>query len=164
MRRTISLLSLVMLASAAGCDSLTSESEGPLTGTWRYTATDVEYRFGDQVALCDLEGTYIVTQLGEDIEGVTYDAAIACTREDGTVYHPTGAAPNGWVVRGDVEDGRVYIANANGWASFGELAPDRVEGYLELYEGPSHDNLTPRRTGTFVMERISHEGYEGPRA
>ncbi len=41
---------------------------------------------------------------------------------------------------------------------------DRVEGYLESYGAFDNGPIQAQRSGSFVMERISNEGYHGPDA
>ena len=138
MRRMI--FSLAAVLAFAGCDRAITEPYGPLTGTWRYTATGFQYWSSEPGVKCTLEAVIKVRQEGNSIEGEqTEPAPFFCT-------YP---------------DGRVHFSNAGGWHSFGELGPDRVEGYLESYGG---EPVRAVRSGSFVLERVSDDGYYGPRA
>jgi hypothetical protein len=160
MRRILSLAAAAVLA-LTGCDRAITEPYGPLTGTWRYRATGFERGTPDLKVSCAIETTLVIRQEGNEIVGTAAEAPYTCTHFDGRTY--TSTQPNG-VVAGEVQDGRVHFSNAGGWHSFGELGPDRVEGYLESYGGQMGPPMQSLRSGSFVMERISKQGFHGPRA
>jgi hypothetical protein len=67
------------------------------------------------------------------------------------------------VVRGEIQDGRVHLSNAGDWHSrHGWDRPPR--GYLESYGGVLNEPMQTQRSGSFILNRISDEGYYGPAA
>ncbi|HEX8358523.1 MAG TPA: hypothetical protein VF613_00280 [Longimicrobium sp.] len=159
MRRILTLAALLALS---GCDRAITEPYGPFTGTWRYRATGFQYWATSPDVTCSIELVFKVRQEGNTLEGAqTEPAAFFCTSADGRVSE---LGPQYGVIRGEVQDGRVHFSNAGGWHSFGELGPDRVEGYLESYGGFADQPMQTVRSGSFVAERISDEGFYGPRA
>lgn len=163
MRKILPAAALALLALAA-CDRMATEgneAEGPLTGTWSYRATGYQYWPAQPEWSCDMETTIIVRQEGNELEGEAQEAQFVCRN---ALTGRTDTFRHAGVVRGEVEGGRVHFSNAGNWHSFGELSPDRVEGYLESYGGVADQPAVTLKTGSFVLERISHQGYTGPRA
>jgi hypothetical protein len=163
MRRTLTVAAALGMLALTACDRAITEPYGPLTGTWRYSATGFQYSPSHPDFTCALEVVIKVRQEGNQIEGrqETEPAEFPCTYTDGRVVM---MGPAGGVIRGEIQDGRVHFSNAGNWHSFGEMAPDRIEGYLESYGGGSGDELRAVRSGSFVLERISDVGYYGPEA
>lgn len=166
MRKLFALALVAGALSVSACDQQATEpgGNGSITGTWKYTATGFRPVAAgpDTVLSCSIETTYTVRQEGNEIEGVAPDvSATTCTNGVRT-WRDTN---HGGVVRGEIRDGRIYITNAGGWHSFGErVGADRFEGYLESYGSYDNGPDVTRRSGSFTMERISHQGYGGPRA
>jgi hypothetical protein len=163
MRKILPAATLALLALAA-CDRMATEgneAEGPLTGTWSYRATGYQYWPYHPEWTCDMETTIIVRQEGNELEGEAQETQAICrnalTGRTDTLWHAG-------VVRGEVEGGRVHFSNAGNWYSFGEVTPDRVEGYLESYSTTQDGQPMIQKSGSFVLERISHDGFTGPRA
>jgi hypothetical protein len=160
MRRTLTAAAALGMLALTACDRAITEPYGPFTGTWRYRATGFQYSASNPDFTCALDVVIKVRQEGNRIEGVQEkEAPFLCTYTDGRVVT---MGPQYGVIRGEIQDGRVHFANAGSWHSFGEMAPDRIEGYLESYGGG--DALITVRSGSFVLERISDEGYYGPEA
>ncbi|HEX8358524.1 MAG TPA: hypothetical protein VF613_00285 [Longimicrobium sp.] len=158
MRRILTLAALLALT---GCDRAITEPHGPLTGTWRYQATGFQ-QWGSKDT-CSMDVVIKIRQVGNSIEGrQTADAPVICAGPDGRVTREH-VAWNG-VIGGEVQDGRVHLSNAGSWHSFGAVEADRVEGYLESYGAFDNGPIQAQRSGSFVMERISDEGYHGPEA
>jgi hypothetical protein len=162
MRRILSLAAVAAMLAVTGCDRAITEPYGPFTGTWRYRATGFQYWASNPGITCSLDAVIKVRQEGNSIEGEqTEPRPFFCTYPDGRVVEH---GPQHGVIRGEIQDGRVHFSNAGGWHSFGELGPDRVEGYLESYGGTMDGPIQAHRSGSFVLERISNEGYHGPEA
>ena len=161
MRRTLTLAAAVGMLALTACDRAITEPYGPFTGTWRYRAVGFQYSPSNPDFTCSLDVVIKVRQEGSRIEGVqeSEPTLFHCTYTDGRT---STMGPQYGVIRGEIQDGRVHFSNAGGWHSFGEMAPDRIEGYLESYGVGSGDEVTPVRSGSFVLERISDEGYYGP--
>lgn len=160
-RVSAAVAAAVMLLSACDMQAVAPDGKS-LTGTWRYRATGFQKMATHPDIKCDME---VVIQVREEdggwIEGVSEEANATCYGPDGrpqTDVEPTG------VVRGEVKGANVEFSNAGGWHSFGKLKDGRVEGYLESYGGTEQDPYITARSGTFTLERISDQGYEGPRA
>lgn len=162
MRKIFSVAAAAALMALSACDKAATEPQGVLTGTWSYRATGFKMWPGPDVSewACSIETRIVVRQENHELEGVSDEAQYTCTHTDGRVSVSTWPAG---VVRGEVQDGRVHFSNAGGWHSFGEIEPDRVEGYLQSYGGLQGQPET-LQSGEFVLERISHQGYGGPRA
>lgn len=154
---------VAVLLPLGACDKLaTSESDGTLTGTWRYRATGFKKDAPNPNLQCDMETILVIRQEeGGHIEGVSQEAVATCYGEG--IHRQSDAEPTG-VVRGEVAGSQVHFSNAGNWHSFGELRDGRVEGYLESYGGTEADPDITLRSGSFTLERISDQGYEGPAA
>jgi hypothetical protein len=160
MRRIFTAAAVAALAALPACDRAATEPDGPLTGTWRYEAKDFRIAGNTSDLTCSMSTTLVITQTGNELEGEGEESTVTCVNGAGTA---SGSSfPNG-VVLGEVQDGRVHFSDAGAWHSFGEVQPDLVEGYLEAYAGTA-GNLETVRSGSFVLTRISHQGYDGPRA
>ena len=155
--------SIFRLAAAAGllalaaCDQSATGANGVLTGTWHYRAVNLEQPgpAADDKP-CDEEYVLDIThhEGAGTISGLTRPASHRLT-----CYSPTEGVQvlqftNPVQVGGEVQDGRIHFGATN--HSFGEVHPDRIEGYVEgYYSLPGAENVTLVDTiGTFVMERL----------
>lgn len=161
MRTILTLAATAAMLALSACDRAITEPYGAFTGTWRYRATGFQYWPAHPGITCTLEATLRVRQEGNAVEGVQTEPAIfTCAYPDGR----TSTHEQYGTIRGEIQDGRIHFSNAGGWHSFGELEPNRVEGYLESYGGVADQPAQTVRSGSFVMERISNDGYYGPPA
>ncbi|HEX6748192.1 MAG TPA: hypothetical protein VF092_12930 [Longimicrobium sp.] len=158
----IAAVAALVLALPACQNALSDAPDGPLTGTWRYTAT--EYRMFPYTIPnmhCHAEITLHLRQNGSHVFGESEPAPRICV-------HPVTGKPDtlnseAWRMEGEVENGRVHFSFSGDWHSFGELHPTQIEGYLEAYEGLARDQPIPAtRSGHFVLTKTSDVGYDGP--
>jgi hypothetical protein len=147
----------------AGCQNALSDADGPMTGTWRFTVTGFEYWApGAPQYACDMQTTFSVRQEGAELEGVSEETTFTCT--NAATGASTTSAKGAGVIRGEVEDGRVHVSDAGGWHCFAELHATRMEGYLESYGSVAGQPDQTVRSGTCLLEKLSDQGYDGPRA
>jgi len=149
--RKIALTAALAIVGLSACEKSISEPEGPMTGTWRYRAVDVvdwpnlpEWR-------CTTEAYVDIVQEGNRIEGGTRGTVKTCVNKD--TGKPTDVIPVDVVVTGEVQDGRVFLAFGNGYQNFGELHPERIEGYVEVATSTFPNPPEPFRAGEFVLTR-----------
>jgi hypothetical protein len=132
-----------------------------MTGTWKVTITDFKWSPGNPEWECGVQTTYVIRQEGKEIEGIsTEDPAECVNTETGAIDRFAKVAG---VVRGPVEDGHIHISDAGGWHCVAEMHPTHIEGVLESYGGILGQEHT-LRSGKCVLDRVSDEGYYGPRA
>ena len=163
MRRILSLAAAATMLAVSGCDRAITEPYGPFTGTWRYQATGFQQWGSAPDITCSVEMVIKIRQEGNLIEGrETEDGPVFCAGADGRVEH--SHVLSRVAISGEIQDGRIHFSIAGNWHSFGEVGPDRVEGYLESYGGTMNGPIQAQRSGSFVLERISNEGYNGPEA
>jgi len=154
-----------VLLATAGCQNAFSDADGPLTGTWRFTATGYQPNPTDSTYVCDLQTTYVMRQEGSEIEGRSDAATFHCRNKDTGRVFPSDFKEAG-VVRGPVKDGAFYLSDSGNWHCLGELSgsPARLEGHLESYGGWVGQPMQTVRSGTCVLEKVSNAGYDGPAA
>ena len=155
MRSIFSVFALAGIVSLAACDQSSTEANGPLTGTWRYTAVGLTGTGpGPDDRVCDVNYVMDITQTDNDINGAT--------RLEGAseVCHGPGVdtlvvpITNVQLVGGEVQDGRVRLVFSR-WTSIGEVHPERVEGVVEGYWSRENSNVILVDTlGGFVLERV----------
>ncbi|CAA9298900.1 MAG: hypothetical protein AVDCRST_MAG68-244 [uncultured Gemmatimonadetes bacterium] len=162
MRSILTLAAAAAMLAVSGCDRAITEPYGPFTGTWRYQATGFQQWGSAHDITCSIDLVFKVRQEGNSIEGrQTEPVPYFCKYPDGRMVEH---GPQQGVIRGEIQDGRIHFSNAGNWHSFGEVGSDRVEGYLESYGGTTNGQVQAHRSGSFVLERISGEGYYGPEA
>ena len=150
-----------LLLGNTACQNALADDYGPMTGTWKVTITGFKHWPANPEWECDTETTWTMRQEGSEIEGVSSEGTATC-RNTATGAVDVMQKGRG-VVRGPVENGHVDISDAGGWHCLGEMHPTRIEGVLESYGGVLGQEHT-LRSGTCVLEKISDEGYYGPRA
>jgi hypothetical protein len=152
----------LLLVLPACQNALEEEPDGPMTGTWRYVATDYDLAPGSADRNCRLETNVKMRQTGRLVYGKADLVPNICTNQVtakvDTIYMGES------FVYGQVENGRVHFNFTGVWDSVGELNPSRIEGYLEAYGGGSGGQVQTYRSGHFVLEKTSDEGYDGPRS
>lgn len=150
--RRIALTAALAIVGLSACEKSISEPEGPMTGTWHYTSADLV--LGPLIPVpqhCAVDAHLELVQEGNTIEGVSRDSKWSC-------HDP--ATGHSWVqegietrVYGEVQDGRVHISFGNGWHSYGELHPQRIEGYVEQYNSIHPAPPAPIRIGEFELTK-----------
>lgn len=151
-----------LLLSATACQNALGDDYGPLTGTWNVTITDFKYWPSHPALECDVETSYQIRQEGSEIEGVSTESTMTCVETVTGEIQTYSKGPG--VVRGPVENGRVHISDAGGFHCIAEMHPTRLEGVLESYGGLASEPMQTLRSGSCVLEKVSDEGYYGPRA
>jgi hypothetical protein len=149
--RKIALIALAAVGLSA-CEKSISEPEGPMSGTWHYTSADLV--LGPLIPVpqhCAVDAYLELTQVGNTIEGVSRDSKWTC--HDPATGHTWVQEEIETQVYGEVQDGRVLVSFGNGWQSYGELHPQRIEGYVEQYNGILPGEPAPVRIGEFVLTR-----------
>lgn len=155
-----------VLLATAGCQNLLNDADGPLTGTWRFTATGYAPMATHQSYVCDLQTTYVIRQEGTELEGRSEAAPFYCRDTTTGRRYPSDHKDPG-VVRGPVKDGTFDITDSGNWACIGDLpagSPTRIEGHLESYGGTVENPNIVFSGGQCVLEKISDAGYDGPAA
>jgi hypothetical protein len=151
-----------LLLSATACQNALGDDYGPLTGTWKVTITDFKYWPANPSLECDVATSYQIRQEGSEIEGVSTESTMTCV--DSATGATSTYSKHPGVVRGPVENGRVQISDAGGFHCIAEMHPTRLEGVLESYGGRADEPMQTLRSGSCVLEKVSDEGYYGPRA
>lgn len=150
--RRIALTAALAIVGLSACEKSISEPEGPMTGTWRFQAADL--LDGPLLPIprhCKVDVYLEIVQSGNTIEGESRDAKWTCFNPETGNTEERGVDTQ---VYGEVQDGRVHLIFGNAWHSYGELHPQRIEGYVEQYTGSSHPGpIGPVRVGDFVLTR-----------
>jgi len=145
--RKIALTAALAIVALSACEKSISEPEGPMTGTWRYRSVDV-IDWPTQPWRCTTEAYLDLVQQGNTIEGETRGVTKTCVNPQ--TGQTTTPSPVDVIVVGEVQDGRVFLAFGSGYQNYGELHPDRIEGYVEV---AANDPPQPFRAGDFVLTR-----------
>ncbi|HET7464824.1 MAG TPA: hypothetical protein VFJ82_26510 [Longimicrobium sp.] len=150
-----------LLLSSTACQNALGDDYGPMTGTWKVTITAFEHIPADPGTLCDVETTYVIRQVGNEMEGRSTPAVAHCANP--ATGRSFDVEKFSGVVRGPVEDGRIDVSDYGDWHCIAELNPTRIVGYMESYGGIVGQERVVR-SGTCVLEKISDQGYDGPEA
>jgi len=101
-------------------------------------------------------------QEGNEVEGVSTQGVMTCVNNATGRIETHDMGPG--VVRGPVENGHMEVSEAGGFLCIAELHPTHIEGVLESRGGIVGGPDFSVRSGKCVLEKISDEGYYGPRA